>query len=107
VDLPDGRELTHEGRTANEFFIIVNGTVRIDRGGATIRRLRDGDFLGEIALVDGGPRTATTTTEGPGRYLVVGHREFHSLLEGFPSIQLAVLQAMAQRVRNLDPESCT
>jgi CRP-like cAMP-binding protein len=107
VDLPDGRELTHEGRTANEFFIIVNGTVRIDRGGATIRHLRDGDFLGEIALVDGGPRTATATTEGPGRYLVVGHREFHSLLEGFPSIQLAVLQAVAQRVRDLDPESCT
>jgi CRP-like cAMP-binding protein len=107
VDLPDGRQLTIEGRTANEFFVIIDGTVRIDRGGQTVRHLRDGDFLGEIALVDGGPRTATATTEGPGRYLVVGHREFHSLLERFPSIQLAVLQAVAQRVRDLDPESCT
>jgi CRP-like cAMP-binding protein len=107
VDLPAGRELTHEGRSANEFFVIIDGSVRIDRGGETVRHLRDGDFLGEIALVDGGPRTATATTEGPGRYLVIGHREFHSLLERFPSMQTTVLKALAQRVRNLDPESCT
>ena len=50
---------------------------------------------------------ATATTEGPGRFLVIGHREFHSLLDRFPSIQVAVLRAMAQRVRSLDPDSCT
>jgi CRP-like cAMP-binding protein len=107
VDLPDGRRLTVEGRRADEFFVIIEGAARIERGGRTVKTLRNGDFLGEIALVDGGPRTATATTEGPGRYLVIGHREFHSLLERFPSIQIAVLRAMAQRVRSLDPESCT
>jgi len=106
VDLPAGRKLTVEGRQADEFFVIVEGTVRVDRGGVTVRRLGSGSFVGEIALIDGGPRTATVTTETDGRYLAVGHREFHSLLERFPSIQLAVLQAVARRVRDLDPESC-
>jgi CRP/FNR family transcriptional regulator, cyclic AMP receptor protein len=107
IDLPAGRVLTREGRSADEFFLIVDGSVRIERGGRTVNRLGSGDFLGEIALIDGGPRTATTTVEEGGRFLVVGHREFHSLLEQFPKIQLAVLEAMAHRVRDLDPDSCT
>jgi CRP-like cAMP-binding protein len=106
VELPAGRVLTHEGRSADEFFVIVDGSVRIERGGVTVSQLGDGDFLGEIALIDGGPRTATATAERDGRFLVVGHREFHSLLEQFPTIQLAVLEAVARRVRALDPDSC-
>lgn len=107
VDLPAGRVLTEQGRPAGEFFVIVDGAVRIERDGRTVNRLHGGDFLGEIALIDGGPRTATTTVETGGRFLVVGHREFHSLLEANPTVQLAVLEALARRVRNLDPDSCT
>lgn len=106
VDLPAGRVLTHQGRSASEFFVIVNGSVRIERDGRTVKHLADGDFLGEIALIDGGPRTATATVETAGRFLVVGHREFHSLLERFPKIQLVVLEALARRVRDLDPDAC-
>lgn len=106
VDLPEGRELTREGRTANEFFVILDGRIRIDRGGATLRTLDAGDFLGEIALVDGGPRTATATAETPVRALVIGHREFHSLLDRFPSIQGSVLKALAERVRRTEPDAC-
>jgi CRP/FNR family cyclic AMP-dependent transcriptional regulator len=105
IDLPAGHVLMREGASGNEFFVIVDGTVRIDRGGATIRSLGPGDFLGEIALVDDGPRTATATTESPAKLLVVGHREFHSLMSQFPTIQTCVLQALAHRVRNLEPET--
>ena len=105
VDLPAGHVLMREGATGNEFFVIIEGSVRIERGGATLASLGAGDFLGEIALVDDGPRTATATTESPARLLVVGHREFHSLMAQFPTIQTSVLQALAQRVRLLDPET--
>ena len=105
IDLPAGHVLMREGASGNEFFVIIDGTVRIDRGGATIRSLGAGDFLGEIALVDDGPRTATATTESPAKLLVVGHREFHSLMNQFPAIQTCVLQALAQRVRHLEPET--
>lgn len=105
IDLPAGHVLMREGGSGNEFFVIVAGTVGIDRAGARFKSLGPGDFLGEIALVDGGPRTATATTETPAKLLVVGHREFHSLMDQFPSIQTCVLQALARRVRNLEPET--
>ncbi len=105
VDVPAGRELTRQGQTGGEFFVIVSGRVRIERDGAAIGTLDEGDFLGEIALVDGGRRTATATTETPARLLVLAHREFHSLLEQFPPIQLAVLRALAERVRRSEPDA--
>ena len=102
VDVPAGTELTQEGKAGGEFFIIVDGSVRVDKGGETIRHLGPGEFLGEIALIDGGPRTATAVTETPSRLLVVAHREFHVLMEDNPGIRIAVLEALASRVRNLD-----
>jgi CRP/FNR family cyclic AMP-dependent transcriptional regulator len=105
IEVPEGRELVHQGRTADEFFVITEGRVRIERDGTTIATLADGDFLGEIALVDGGVRTATAVTETAARLLVLGHREFHSLLDQFPSIQGAVLHALAERVRRVEPEA--
>jgi CRP/FNR family transcriptional regulator, cyclic AMP receptor protein len=105
VDLPSGRELMREGRRASEFFVIVDGHVRVDRGGSPVARLGPGDFLGEIALIDHGPRAATATCETECRLLVLGHREFESLLDRYPSIQLSVLKALAQRVRALEPDA--
>lgn len=105
VDVDAGTVLTHEGRRGGEFFVIVDGAVRVERGGATVRTLGPGDFLGEIALVDGGPRTATTTATVPSRLLVVAHREFHSLMDRFPEVRSAILGALAARVRNLDAQA--
>jgi CRP-like cAMP-binding protein len=106
IDVGAGKALIREGESGEEFFVLVNGTVRVDRAGTRIRTLGPGDFFGEIALVDGGPRTATATTESAAKLLVVAHREFHSLMDRHSSIRDAVLQALAARVRNLDPESC-
>ncbi len=105
IDVKAGHVLMREGASGSEFFVIVDGSVRIERGASTLRILGPGDFLGEIALVDDGPRTATATTESAAKLLVVGHREFHSLMDQFPSIQTCVLQALAQRVRNLDTDA--
>ena len=105
VDVPAGRVLIREGATAQEFLIVVDGALRVERGGAVIARLGAGDFVGEIALVDGGLRTATVVADVPSRLLVIGHREFHSLLGKYPSIQLEVLQALARRVRAAEPNA--
>ena len=104
IDVPAGRVLMREGQTGQEFFVIVAGSVLIARGGHDLRSLGPGDFLGEIALIDDGPRTATATTEMNSKLLVLAHREFHSLMDQFPSVRKAVLQALAMRVRKLEPE---
>jgi CRP-like cAMP-binding protein len=105
VDVPAGKALTHEGRHEGYFFVIVSGTVRIERGGRTINTIGAGDFLGEIALLDGGPRTATATTESPCRLLSMTHERFHELLESSPSVRTAILEAVGERLRALDDES--
>jgi CRP/FNR family cyclic AMP-dependent transcriptional regulator len=104
VDVPAGTVLMKEGATAKEFFVVIEGSMHVEQHGREIARLGPGDFFGEIALVDGGPRTATVTAGVASRLLVLGHREFHSLLEQNASIQLQVLQALASRVRKLAPE---
>jgi CRP-like cAMP-binding protein len=105
VDVPAGTVLTHEGRHEGYFFIIVSGTVRVERGGRTINTIGAGDFLGEIALLDGGPRTATATTESPCRLLSMTPERFHELLESSSSVRTAILEAVGVRLRALDDES--
>jgi CRP-like cAMP-binding protein len=107
VDVPDGYTLIREGAFGEQFFMILEGRVRIERGGQQIRTLGPGDFLGEISLLDKGRTTATATTEGPARLFVLGHREFNSLLDRSPSIRLEVMSALASRVRLLDTDSLT
>jgi CRP-like cAMP-binding protein len=102
IDLPAGKMLMHEGELPYEFFLIVDGQVRIERDGQQLNVLGAGDFLGEIALLDGGRRTATATTVTPVRLLVLGTREFHSLLAEHPDIRESVLAALAERVRKLE-----
>jgi CRP/FNR family cyclic AMP-dependent transcriptional regulator len=106
-DVAAGATLTTEGRHEGYFFIIVSGSVRIERGGRTINTLRDGDFLGEIALLDGGPRTATATAETPSQVLVMTYQRFQQLLDAGPEIRTAILQEVGRRLRLLDADTET
>lgn len=105
VDVRAGTVLTHEGSREGFFFIIMSGSVRIERGGRTINTVGPGDFLGEIALLDGGPRTATAIAETPCRLLSMTFPMFHELLDASPTIRAAILEAVGQRLRALDGES--
>lgn len=105
IDVPAGRVLMREGDTGREFFVLVDGTIGIVRGGTRVRTIQPGDFFGEIALLAEGPRTATATADTDARLLVLGHREFHSLMDQYPAIRTCVLAALAARIRNLEPEA--
>jgi CRP-like cAMP-binding protein len=105
VDVPAGSVLTHEGRHEGYFFVVVTGTVGIERGGRSINTLGPGDFLGEIALLDGGPRTATATAETACRLLSMRHEAFDELLDVSPTIRTAILEAVGRRLRAMDDEA--
>ena len=105
IDVRAGTTLTHEGRHEGYFFVIASGTVRIERGGRQINTIGAGDFLGEIALLDGGPRTASATAETACRLLSLTHERFLDLLDTSPSVRTAILEAVGQRMRAIDDES--
>ena len=96
--VPGATKLTKEGATGYEFLVLVEGAAEVKRRSRTVNKLRSGDFLGEIALITGAPRTATVTTTKPSRMLVMTARDFKSLLRRMPSLQLKVLEALAARL---------
>ena len=105
VDLPKGRVLMRQGERGEEMFVVVDGAADIQRDGSVIGHAGPGDFFGEIALLDGGPRTATVELTEDSRLLVVSRRDFQSLIEELPEIRLQVLEALAHRVRASEPEA--
>ena len=94
------RVLAEQGETGHEFFIVLDGRVMVLDGRTPVVTLGPGEFFGEIALLESVPRTATVRAEGIVRLLVIGHREFHALMDEFPSMRAAVLDAVAERLRH-------
>jgi CRP/FNR family transcriptional regulator, cyclic AMP receptor protein len=98
IDVPAGKVIIHEGERGREFFVLVEGTAEVSRGGHRLATYTRGDFTGEIAVVARVPRTATVTTTSDTRWLVVTDQALRGLLRKFPDMQLKVLQAVAERV---------
>jgi len=98
IDLREGYVLTREGRPAREFFVLVEGTVRVTRNGRTLTDLGAGDWFGEIALLTDTPRTATVTATSPVRVLVITSRSFRRVVETMPSIAVKVLASVGERL---------
>jgi CRP/FNR family cyclic AMP-dependent transcriptional regulator len=105
VDVPAGKVLIRQGELGDDLMIIVSGTVDVDRDGVRVNTLGEGEFFGEIALIDRGPRTATVTAATPGRLLVINHRDFHTVMDEFPEVAAQVLVTLAHRLRRLDPSA--
>jgi putative iron-dependent peroxidase len=99
IDVPDGQVLTRQGESGQEFFIVLSGYVTVARDGLRLARLGPGQVLGAIALVDGHPRSATATADGPTRLLVLNHEAFDSLLGEFPAISRQIVRALVERIR--------
>lgn len=92
-----GEVLMREGEPGDEFVVIVEGTIHVEHAGEPVRSLLAGGFLGEVALVEHAPRTATATCVTPCHLLTLGHFEFDRLLARFPDVRTKVLAAMARR----------
>ena len=101
IDFQEGAELTREGERGREFFVLLEGSAEVRRGGRTVSTLGEGDFLGEIALVTDLPRTATVVTTEPARALVVTDRAFRNLLDGSPEIHHQITAALAERLAEM------
>ena len=102
IDLPVGKVLMRQGAHGAEMFIVVEGRFTVERDGKQIAERGPGDTLGEIALVSEGPRTATVTATSPSRVFVIGHREFHALMDTAPAIRLHILDVLGRRLRSLE-----
>jgi CRP-like cAMP-binding protein len=101
-DLQPGHVLCREGGLAREFFVIVDGTIEVTQGGKPVALRGGGEFVGEIGLITHSKRTATVTAVTPVRCFVLTSGEFRRVLDDNPGIQQKVMQALAERVADLE-----
>jgi CRP-like cAMP-binding protein len=101
VEFPAGRTIVRQGEIGTGFFLIVSGGARVVRDGKQIARLGEGDFFGELSLLDQAPRIATVTADGPTVCLAIASWEFERLLEEQPRVAIAILRGVARRLREV------
>jgi CRP-like cAMP-binding protein len=101
IDLPAGKVLAQEGEPGHEFVVILEGEVEIRKGDEVIATRGAGSYVGEIALLERRPRTATVVATTPLVADVIGQREFNTLLDDEPQIAEAIKAKSAERLREL------
>lgn len=97
-----GTILVDQGDAGREAFVLVEGTATVKRNGRKVGVLGPGSSIGELSLLDHGPRTATVTADTPVTLLVLSAREFAGIIEEVPGLAHKLLAQLAGRVRELD-----
>jgi CRP/FNR family cyclic AMP-dependent transcriptional regulator len=100
IDVPAGRTLVEEGQFGRHLYVLVSGTATVTRKGKKVADIGPGDFFGELAFLDGAPRSATVTATTGLTLIVLGPREMDVIIEREPLIAKRLLETMARRVRN-------
>ena len=98
--------IVEKGDSATEFFVLLRGRAKVGAPGAdgshaAINVMGPGEVFGEIAILDGQPRSATVTTLEECEMAVVNKAAFNDLLTASPSIAVKLLNVLAGRVREL------
>jgi CRP/FNR family cyclic AMP-dependent transcriptional regulator len=100
-----GSTIVREGARGDAFYVILDGTARVQLPGRRGRRLRAGQFFGEMALLDGSPRSATVTAEGELLAMRLPRTRFLETLEKEPKLALGLLQGLAERLRGSEKQA--
>lgn len=102
--IPEGRSLVTTGNRGSEVLIVLSGTATCLVGGVERARFGPGEFFGEVATLDGGPRTATVVAGSGMEVLVLNGFEFETLFKSSPEVAHRMLKAMAHRLRQADAQ---
>ena len=107
VDFAADRVIARQGEIGTGFFIVVDGRVRVVRDGTAVAHLGPGEFFGELAVLDGGPRVAQVVAEVPTTCLAIPTWDFEKVLREEPGVALAVLRVVAARLREVTTDHRT
>ena len=100
--LKAGTIIMDQGQTGREAYVILDGTATVKRNGKKIATAKPGSVIGELSLLDNGPRTAAVIADTDVRLLVVSEKALKQAIDNVPAISRKLLKALATRVRELD-----
>jgi CRP-like cAMP-binding protein len=102
VTLDAGTVIVDQGQTGREAFVIISGSATVKRNGKKVATLGAGSVVGELSLLDHGPRTATVVADTECTMLVISQRQFLAVIDAIPAISHKLLATLAGRIRELD-----
>lgn len=98
-EVADGEVLVREGDPGDAFYVVLEGRAHARRDGERVTELGPGDWFGELALLDGEPRSATVVADGPVTVAVLPTATFRLALREFPDLTEQLLAALATQLR--------
>ena len=101
-EVPQGTRLLVEGEVGDRMLALLSGSANVVRGGRKIATLSAGDVIGELGILSRAPRNATVITSSDSEVAVIGQRAMNRLLADAPGFARKLLEALADRVRELD-----
>lgn len=107
MDFAAGTVLTEEDAVGATFFIVTEGTMKVEVGGRPVRTVGPGDYFGEMSLIDHHPRAARVTAETDTKCLTFTSWAFRPVAHNHPEVAWALLERMVQRVREAEDRATT
>lgn len=94
-----GQTMVSEGESGVGFFLIIEGRAEVRSGGKVLSRLEQGQFFGEMTLLDEQPRSADVMAVDPTKCLVFTVWDFHGMIRTYPKMAREIMKEMARRLR--------
>ena len=102
ITMTEGTLIVDQGQMGREAFVLLDGSVVVRRNGRKITSLEPGAIIGELSLLDHGPRTASVICETDCTLFVLDQRHFQKVVEQHPQIAMKLLGTLAGRIREGD-----
>jgi len=105
VWLNPGKVVVAEGEPGDSFYVILDGHARVTRSGRTLRELGPGEHFGELALIDGGPRSASVVALSTLDAVRIRRPAFRRLLLAEPRVGLKIMERLAAWIREYQSQA--
>jgi len=97
-----GKKLVTKGERGTGFYLIIEGAADVIADGVKLASFGEGDFFGELAVIDGAPRTADVVATEKTTCVVVSQWAMRSLISSHSEIALSILEELVERLRKTD-----
>jgi CRP/FNR family transcriptional regulator, cyclic AMP receptor protein len=100
IDIKSGTVIVREGHNDRYLYVLLEGDAEVTRGGKKRDTIGAGEFFGELAFLDGGPRSATVSATSDSRLMILSPTEMDAVIREEPGLALRLIAVLAEHLRD-------